>query len=355
MYLQNLKWALQIAVLVIKAVNSFLKSSSSFSDVSLNTDKQIRLTPLQKLADAVYDKKKISVYLKREDLCHEIISGNKWHKLRLNLLEAKRLGRKQVLSFGGAWSNHLHALAYACQQEHLKCIAVIRGEELQNKPLNPMLSDAESFGAQLVFISRNEYQRKEEKTYLNTLQNEVGPAYIIPEGGANDLGVVGSKHFALECLAQFHNELTVYPTHIVLACGSGTMTAGFINALEELDCDFPIELIAYVAAKDANMQQKINQLSGLAYKNCSENISGKLKQVFTLKDMSGKGFSRTDAEQYGFMLSLQDKLQIPLDPVYMGKLFYHLSIDIEHDDFPEGSRILVIHSGGAQGARSLIV
>jgi len=331
-----------------------LKTFSSFPDLSLNTDKQIRLTPLQKLNDDRYEKKKLSVYLKREDLCHPIISGNKWHKLRLNLLQAKRLEHKQVLSFGGAWSNHLHALAYACQQEHLKCIAVIRGEELQNKPMNPMLSDAESFGAQLVFISRNAYQRKEEKTFLDTLQNEMGPAYIIPEGGANDLGVAGSKYFAHECLVQFHNEYRVYPTHLVLACGSGTMTAGFINALEELEDDFPIKLIAYAAVKDAKLQQKINQLSGTSSKNSLENISNKLSRVLTLKDMSGKGFARLDAEQHGFTLNLQDKLQIPLDPVYMGKLFYQLSKDIEQDDFPEGSRILVIHSGGAQGARSLI-
>lgn len=332
--------------------------TESNKNIKLNIDAEISTTPVEGLSESILVDRKISLFIKREDQCHPIISGNKWHKLRFNLEHAKRLGFQKIVSFGGAWSNHIHALAYACQKENLDLLALIRGEELAKNPLNPMLKEAQAFGAKLHFISRSDYRKKTDESFLLSLDNDFGPRYVIPEGGANASGVLGSKVFALNCLQEFFRSHQRYPSHVVLACGSGTTTAGFLQALAETEMTEKksIKVIAYAAAKDASLQEKIIKLSLLKLIDNKVISALALSKInWQLRDMSGKGFGKLDREQQSFMESFEQKHQISLDPVYTAKLFHQVFLDIEQGYFQEGSCILVLHSGGMQGARSLSV
>lgn len=319
----------------------------------MSIEAEIISTPINPIAEDVCVEKNINLFIKREDLCHAVISGNKWHKLRLNLIQAKQQGLTQILSFGGAWSNHIHALAYACSKENLALHAVIRGEELRNCPLNLMLAEAQDYGAQLHFISRSDYRKKTEKTFLLELQKKIGPCYVIPEGGANAYGVQGSELFAIHCLEQFYLLNTHYPNYIVLACGSGTMAAGFIQALAKQQ-HISTQLVAYAAVKDASLPQKIIELAQSNLQAHKQLLPTEFAKVaWQVKAMQGKGFASVAPEQVMFMQDFQLKHGIPLDPVYTGKLVQQVLLDIQAGYFPKHSSILLIHSGGLQGGRSL--
>ena len=150
-----------------------------------------KTTMIQPLTDPYLLQKGVRVYVKREDQLHEGLSGNKWHKLKYNLQAAKAGGYQQVLSFGGAYSNHLHALALACQQLDMACVGVVRGDELSKKPLNPTLSEAQACGMVLHFLSRDHYRLKETAVILDELASRFGRFYTVPEGGANKAGMGG--------------------------------------------------------------------------------------------------------------------------------------------------------------------
>jgi 1-aminocyclopropane-1-carboxylate deaminase/D-cysteine desulfhydrase-like pyridoxal-dependent ACC family enzyme len=323
---------------------------------TLLSDLEINATPIQEITDASWVQNNIRLFVKREDLCHPIICGNKWHKLRLNLLEAKKQGCQPIISFGGAWSNHIHALAYACQQESLNFVAIIRGEELANKPLNNTLSDVKRWGAQLVFVSRHEYRLKHNSNYLSDLKRKYKNSYVIPEGGANNLGVEGSYYFALACIEQFYQTQKTYPSHVALACGSGAMSAGFLRALSELNKKLPdkIQLCVYAVVKDKSLLKTISRLASSSLSALPEKeLNLFLAYEWNLFFCEGLGFGLSDSTLLDFMLQFQTRFGISLDPVYTAKLLKQLMSDIQEQQYQQGSHVLVIHSGGIQGARSL--
>ena len=146
-------------------------------------------SPLQQLSHPAFDKRSLKVYIKRDDLIHPLISGNKWRKLKYNLTEAKNQGKTTLLTFGGAYSNHIYSAAVAAKTNGLKSIGIIRGEELDAS--NPTLSFAQSQGMEFRFVSRSEYRSRNSHDYLEKLQQEFPAAYSVPEGGTNEFAIKG--------------------------------------------------------------------------------------------------------------------------------------------------------------------
>ncbi|MDH5368219.1 MAG: 1-aminocyclopropane-1-carboxylate deaminase/D-cysteine desulfhydrase, partial [Cyclobacteriaceae bacterium] len=142
---------------------------------------------LQEIKEDFIEEKNIKLFLKREDLLHNKVSGNKWRKLKYNLQTAKEQGYTTLLTFGGAYSNHIYATAAAANEAGFNSIGVIRGE--RTEPLNATLTFAEQMGMQLHFVSRTLYREKKEKYFIDNLRHEFGDFYLIPEGGSNNLAV----------------------------------------------------------------------------------------------------------------------------------------------------------------------
>lgn len=267
----------------------------------------------------------ITITVKRIDQVHPTISGNKWFKLKLNLLEAKRLGCSQLLSFGGAYSNHIHALAHAAHEYGFTSIGIIRGAELADRPLNPTLTTAQALGMQLKFISRNDYRRKHTAEFLVTLQAQYPDAYIIPEGGSNALAVKGCEEILSE------QDRRDFDT-IVCAVGTGGTFSGLINASSPKQ-----KLLGFSALKGDFLIDDIKRWTD------------KDKQNWTLysEDVFG-GYGKFDDKLLAFIKGIQQQYHIPLEPIYTGKAMYRLLDLINQGDFAPNSQILFIHTGGLQ-------
>ncbi|KHO16082.1 1-aminocyclopropane-1-carboxylate deaminase [Acinetobacter baumannii] len=261
--------------------------------------------------------------IKRIDLIHPQISGNKFFKLKYNLLAAKQQGLSTILTFGGAYSNHIAATAYAAYLFGLHSIGIIRGEELASKPLNPTLAKAQSLGMQLHFVSRNEYHLRNDENYLQQLHLQFPETFIIPEGGTNELAVQGCQ----EILSQY--DLDQYD---VICCAVGT--GGTISGLIERSSAHQ-KVMGFSALKGDFLQQEIQQWTK--------------KQNWSLTDAyCCGGYAKTSPELFAFIESFEAKYAVPLEPIYTGKMMFGLFDLIKNHYFPEGTRILAIHSGGLQ-------
>jgi len=261
--------------------------------------------------------------IKRLDLVHPQISGNKFFKLKYNLLAAKQQGLSNILTFGGAYSNHIAATAYAAHIFGLNSIGIIRGEELTNKPLNPTLEKAQNLGMQLHFVSRNEYRLRDDEKFLQQLIQQFPETYIIPEGGTNKLAVQGCQ----EILSQ--SDLEKYD---VICCAVGT--GGTISGLIEKSSTHQ-KVLGFSALKGDFLQQEIRQWSQ--------------KQNWSLTDAyCCGGYAKTSPELFAFIKGFEAQYAVPLEPIYTGKMMFGLSDLIKNNYFPVGTRILAIHSGGLQ-------
>lgn len=261
--------------------------------------------------------------IKRIDLIHPQISGNKFFKLKYNLLAAKQQGLSTILTFGGAYSNHIAATAYAAHLFGLHSIGIIRGEELASKPLNPTLAKAQSLGMQLHFVSRNEYRLRDDANYLQKLGHQFPETFIIPEGGTNQLAVQGCQ----EILSEY--DLEQYDV-ICSAVGTG----GTISGLIERSAPHQ-KVLGFSALKGDFLQQEIQQWTK--------------KQNWSLTDAyCCGGYAKTSPELFAFIESFEAKYAVPLEPIYTGKMMFGLFNLIKNHYFPEGTRILAIHSGGLQ-------
>ena len=266
----------------------------------------------------------IKISIKRLDCIHPQISGNKFFKLKYNLLEAQRLGYRQLLTFGGAYSNHIAATAYAAQYFGFDCIGIIRGEELANKPLNSTLRLAQENGMQLQFVSREIYRQKQEATFLAHLKMQFPDAYIIPEGGSNALAVQGCQAILSE------QDLVNYDV-ICAAVGTGGTLAGIINASSDTQ-----QILGFSALKGDFLNAEVQQYTA--------------KQNWKIiDDYCCGGYAKTTAELRSFIDDFEQQYGIPLEPIYTGKMLYGLIDLLKKNYFQAGTRVLVIHSGGLQG------
>ena len=265
----------------------------------------------------------ITLIIRRLDLVHPQISGNKFFKLKYNFLEAKRQGYQHILSFGGAYSNHIAATAFAAQQFGFKSVGVIRGEELADRPLNPTLATAQEFGMQLHFVSRDEYRRKQQPEYLAELARQFPEHYVIPEGGTNALAIQGCQEILKDSDAQFD----------VICCAVGT--GGTISGLIEASHAHQ-QILGFSALKGSFLKDEVAQLT----KKTNWNI---------LDDYCCGGYAKTSAALVQFIRDFEAEFSILLEQVYTAKMLMGIFDLIEKNYFPARSKLLVIHSGGLQG------
>lgn len=291
----------------------------------LYSEKLVLPSPLQKWENKLFRQKGVNVFIKRDDLIHPILSGNKYRKLKFNLLNAEKLGFRKILSFGGAYSNHLYAMAGVAKFTSFEVEMIVRGEEL-NEFSSPTLKFAADCGVQLTFVNRTAYRNKEKLSF------ERGQgSFVIPEGGSNKYCLTGIH----EMISEVEKELK--PTHICAAMGSGGTVAGICSAPIALN----YQVIGVPVLKNSGFL--LEDISKLLTKKDSR------RDLELLVDYHFGGYAKYTPNLLQFIESFEEETQIPLEHVYTGKLFYAIKNEIETDYFPSGSSILIYHSGGIQG------
>ncbi|OTG93131.1 1-aminocyclopropane-1-carboxylate deaminase/D-cysteine desulfhydrase [Acinetobacter sp. ANC 3832] len=270
----------------------------------------------------------VEVTIKRLDLVHPQISGNKFFKLKYNFLEAQKSGLDKIITFGGAYSNHIAATAFAAQQFGFQSVGIIRGEELKEKPFNTTLKTAEQFGMQLHFVSRENYRLKDTSDFLDKLNADYPASYVIPEGGTNALAIQGCK----EILTQEDQQ-----NYDVICCAVGT--GGTITGLIQA-CAAHQSVLGFSALKGDFLNKQVAEWT--------------IQHNWTiLDDYCFGGYAKTQPVLIQFMKSFEQQYQIPLEQVYTGKMLFGIFDLIQKNYFPAKSKILVIHSGGLQGRNSI--
>lgn len=271
----------------------------------------------------------IQLWMKREDLLHPEISGNKFRKLKYNLLKAQKEKKSAILTFGGAYSNHISATAAAGKILGLEMIGIIRGEELKDSEENwsPTLKYARSCGMEFEFISREEYRNKDSEEFLRKLKAKYPGAYLIPEGGTNHLAIKGCEAILSEKDKDFD--------FICASVGTGGTLAGLINSSEAGQ-----KIIGFSSLSSDHLK---NEISAMVNRNNWELI---LSYHFG-------GYAKVNAGLINFMNDFSKKYKIILDPVYTGKLVFGIFDLVEKGYFPENSKILAIHTGGLQGIEGM--
>jgi 1-aminocyclopropane-1-carboxylate deaminase/D-cysteine desulfhydrase-like pyridoxal-dependent ACC family enzyme len=293
---------------------------------------------VQKILQKQSEEKGLEVYMLREDLLGGDMQGNKWRKLRLHIEKAKMDGQDTLLSFGGPWSNHLYALAAAGRDFGFKTIGVIRGEE--PVPLTDTLEFAKSCGMKLHFVSRAEYAEKEQDYFKAWLHDTYGAFHLIPEGGADFLGVNG----CIDILAEKAKSFDV----ICVACGTGTTLAGMLLAMHPRN-----RFIGFSAVKGGEYIKDLIT-SRLNYFLMSEEEALSYSPYFNvISDYAFGGFAKVNDELLNFMQAFYQTEEIMLDPLYTGKMMYGISDLIEKGRFVPGTKILAVHTGGLQGLKGI--
>ncbi|NHM05630.1 1-aminocyclopropane-1-carboxylate deaminase/D-cysteine desulfhydrase [Flavobacterium sp. CYK-4] len=270
----------------------------------------------------------VRLAVKREDLIHPLISGNKFRKLKYNLIQAEVEGQQQLLTFGGAFSNHIAAVAAVGKLRGFKTVGVIRGEELAMQiDQNPTLRLARDSGMQLKFISREAYRNKTSPEFITQLKQEFGDFYLVPEGGTNHMAVKGCQEILLPADAEFD--------FICCAVGTGGTISGLINSA------FPHQkVIGFPALKGDFLTEEIRKFAA------ADNWE-------LILDYHFGGYGKVSTALIHFINDFYLKTHIPLDPIYTGKLVFGVLDLVRKKYFPEGSKILIIHTGGLQGIEGM--
>lgn len=268
------------------------------------------------------------MHIKREDLADPYFGGNKWRKLKYNLIQAKAQHNNTLLTFGGAWSNHIYATAAAGKYFGFKTIGIIRGEA--HDRLNPTLQFARDCGMQLEYVNRQTYRTKNSKEFTNELHQRYGDFYLLPEGGSNLL--------ALKGCAEIVDDINIPFDIITTACGTGATLAGIITALSPNQ-----QAIGFAVLKGADFLDKevSRMLINSGYRSAHN--------WHIEKNYHFGGYARSKAELLTFIRQFKSDFDIELDAVYTGKMLYGLFDLISNNTFARGTRIIAVHTGGLQG------
>ncbi len=280
-------------------------------------------TPIQELSDSLFDDKGLRVFVKRDDLLHPEIMGNKWRKLKYNLIEAKKLEFDTIVTFGGAYSNHIAATAAACQEFGFKSVGIIRGDEL-TADSNPTLRFATYKGMQLKFIDRKSFRELRDNPLK--VKNEFPCTYILPEGGTNALAIKGCA----EILSENKDDFDL----IVCPIGTGGTFCGLVES--------------------KNKYQKILGVSSLKgdfiINEIKKMLSNNIKDSFEIDTTYHfGGYAKTTPELIDFINQFKEKFSIQLDPIYTGKSFFAVWDMIKRNKFEKNLKIMLLHTGGLQG------
>jgi 1-aminocyclopropane-1-carboxylate deaminase len=285
-------------------------------------------TPLQRLSNAGIGRAAVRLYIKRDDLIHPTVSGNKWRKLKYSLLEAQAYGEQTVLTFGGAYSNHLYATAAAGSASGLKTIGIVRGLELETKE-NATLQFCREQGMALHFVTREEYRQRNSEDYLKRVSERFGNPYLIPEGGTTGLALKG----VAEMVGEVQDQLDMTPDFFATAAGTGGTAAGILSA--------GADVLAFSALKGGDfLANDIHRLL---------QVSQEPGNLTLLTDYHFGGYAKWNNELLDFMQDFRVEFDIRLEQVYTAKMFYGLFDLIEKGYFKAGTTIVAVHTGGLQG------
>ncbi len=292
----------------------------------IKLEKTFKPSILTKIDDPLLEQYQIELWMKRDDLLHPVISGNKWRKLKYSLDHALSSGADTLVSMGGAYSNHLHALAYVGMVLGLKTIGLVRGE--QPEILTPTLLDMKDWGMELKFVSRSDYRILRQYKGCHDLPGLKPRQYWFPEGGA--LGL------ALKGVAESIAEIGIPYDTLCVPCGTGATLAGIIDAAPE-----QVSVLGFAALKNAGfLAADVETMLSQSRNNWQINL-----------DYHFGGFAKINAELSAFIEDFELKTTIPLEPVYTGKMMYGLYDLIKKRSFKLGERIIALHTGGLQGKR----
>lgn len=270
----------------------------------------------------------VKLFIRREDLIHPFVSGNKFRKLKYNLEFAKNNNYKKLVTFGGAFSNHIAAVAFAGKVNGFETIGIIRGNELASEiNSNPTLKFAQDCGMKFEFVSREEYRQKTTVEFIENLKVKYQQFYLIPEGGTNDLAIKG-------CEEIITNEDAAYD-FICCAIGTGGTISGIINS-----SSFNQKVLGFPSLKGDFLKKDICKFA----KKDNWNI---------ISDYHFGGYGKVSNELINFINDFNEKYNIPLDPIYTGKMVFGVIELINKNYFPENSKILTIHTGGLQGIEGM--
>ena len=266
----------------------------------------------------------VSLYIKRDDLLHPFISGNKLRKLKYNLQHVKENNFTTIVTFGGAFSNHIAATAFAGFKNNIKTVGIIRGDELEkNYSNNPTLAFAEKHGMTFEFVSRTNYLQRAEISFLATLQNKYPNSFILPEGGSNQLAIKGCEEILTQTDQNFD--------HICCSIGTSTTIQGIINSSFANQ-----KIVAFPALKGIDFKKILDI-------NCNK------KNFEICTEYHFGGYAKVNSDLICFINNFKNEYQIPLDPVYTGKMMFGIIDKIKNNYFAPNSKILAIHTGGLQG------
>lgn len=274
----------------------------------------------------------IEVYLQREDLIHPFINGNKYYKLKYNLQKAKEENHDTLLTFGGAYSNHIYAVSAAAKLFGFQSIGIIRGEEYD--PLNPTLQFAVDNGMQLHYLDRKTYRKRTDLEFRKQIARQFGRVYIIPEGGTNE--------FALKGAAEIVNNIAIDFDYLCAPIGSGGTLAGLITRLNGNK-----KVIGFSSLKGGEY------LSGTISELISNTSIRKSDNWIINHNYHFGGFAKINRELVEFANWFKDENNIQLDLIYNGKMMYGINDLLKQNYFPEGSKIVAIHTGGLQGLEGM--
>ena len=280
-------------------------------------------TIAQQVQDQEISLNGLNITVRRLDQIHPHISGNKFYKLKYNFIEAKRQGFENVMTFGGAYSNHIAATAFAAHQFGFQSIGIIRGEELKNSARNHTLATAERFGMVLHFISREAYRQKNDPEFLAHLAQRFPESYLIPEGGTNSLAIQGTQEILKDADQTFD----------FICCAVGT--GGTISGLIERSLNHQ-RIIGFSALKGNFLNDEVKLLTGKNNWHITD-------------DYCFGGYAKTQPELIQFIEKFEYEYRIPLEQVYTGKMMFGIHDLIQQNYFPKNAKVLVIHSGGLQG------
>ncbi|MBI2381620.1 MAG: pyridoxal-phosphate dependent enzyme [Gammaproteobacteria bacterium] len=271
----------------------------------------------------------VPIWVKRDDSIHPTLSGNKWRKLKYNLLAAREQGISRLASFGGPWSNHLHALAYAGRRFGFETLGLVRGEA--HEALTPCLRDCRDWGMRLERLPRAEYRRRQDPDFQAELARRFGPCLVLPEGGSNALALRG----VAELVAEIDRPFDL----IACAVGSGATLAGIASALPPGA-----------------------QALGLAVLKGAEYLEAEVRGLLAGAGLAagpwsmehghhGGGYARVGPELLSFCAEVEASTRLVLEPVYTGKLFQGIGRMLEQGQIATGTRLVLVHTGGLQGLR----
>lgn len=283
-------------------------------------------TPIQEIDDPLFKEAGVRLWIKREDLNHPFVSGNKWWKLRYNLEHAIGLSHDTLLTFGGAYSNHLFAVAAAAAALNLKSIGVVRGEE--TLPLNSTLSFAKKAGMQLHYLSRQLYREKSSAGFVEELERKFGKFFLIPEGGTNADAVRGCREWGANLVAEVDFDILCLPV------GTGGTLAGLVQSLRAHQQAIGFSVLRNGSFLVAEVQRWLPPGGHPTWR------------IETRFDFGG--YAKRTESLRNFMSAQQSAHRLPLDPVYTAKTLYGIYAMVRDGAFPRSTRILMIHTGGLQ-------